>query len=41
MGQTFWIFGAGSVLGILFTFFVVPETKGKSLVEIEEILNKK
>jgi facilitated trehalose transporter len=38
-GQTFWIFAGGSVVGILFTFFVVPETKGRSLAEIEELLN--
>ena len=40
VGQTFWIYASGSVLGILFTFFIIPETKGKSLLEIERELNK-
>lgn len=40
IGQTFWIFGGGSVLGIFFTYLVVPETKGKSLEDIEKILNR-
>jgi facilitated trehalose transporter len=38
-GQTFWIFGGVCFIGILFTYFVVPETKGKSLAEIEDLLN--
>lgn len=41
VGETFWIFAGGSSLGILFTFFVVPETKGKSLEEIERSLGGK
>ncbi|KAG5671421.1 hypothetical protein PVAND_001619 [Polypedilum vanderplanki] len=40
IGETFWIFASASFIGILFTFFVVPETKGKSLAEIEELLNR-
>ena len=38
-GPTFWIFTGISVVGILFTFFVVPETKGKSMSEIQRMLS--
>jgi len=34
----FAIFGAFAVLAFLFTLFVVPETKGRSLEELEELL---
>lgn len=36
---TFWIFGAMSLITFLFTMRVVPETKGKSLEEIEASWN--
>jgi len=39
-GETFWIFASASVVGVFFTYFVVPETKGKTLAEIEFSLNK-
>lgn len=35
---TFWLFGAITAVGFLFVFFLVPETKGKTLVEIQKIL---
>ncbi len=35
---TFWIFGVMSVITFLFTWRIVPETKGKSLEEIETLL---
>nr|CAD7258261.1 unnamed protein product [Timema shepardi] len=35
---TFWIFSAISCLGTIFVFFIVPETKGKSLEEIQKEL---
>lgn len=34
----FWIFTASSFAGALFTFFYVPETKGKTLQQIQETL---
>lgn len=37
-GPTFWLFTAFCVLGLLFVFFFVPETKGKSLAQIQQIL---
>ncbi|MDJ0651980.1 MAG: sugar porter family MFS transporter [Simkaniaceae bacterium] len=33
---TFWLYGAIGILGIFFIWRLVPETKGKSLEEIEE-----
>lgn len=38
IGQTFWLFSGFSILGTIFVFFVVPETKGKSLSEIQKML---
>lgn len=37
-GGTFWLFSGLSIVGTVFVFFVVPETKGKSLNEIQAIL---
>jgi hypothetical protein len=37
-GGTFWLFSGLSVLGTVFVFFVVPETKGKTLNEIQKML---
>lgn len=34
----FWIFSCVAFLGAIFSYFMVPETKGKSLHEIQEIL---
>lgn len=38
---TFWIYGFVCLLGILFTYFYVPETKGVSLEQIELNLQAK
>ena len=39
--MTFFIFGILAILGLLFILWKVPETKGKSLEELEAILIKK
>lgn len=36
--NTFWLFTLFSVLGTFFVLFIVPETKGKSMDEIQEML---
>ncbi|XP_045506531.1 facilitated trehalose transporter Tret1-like [Colias croceus] len=36
----FWFFSSTCGMAFLFTFFCIPETKGKSLVEIQEMLSK-
>ncbi|WP_459979634.1 sugar porter family MFS transporter [Paenibacillus sp. YK5] len=38
---TFWIFGAMSLFTFIFTWRIVPETKGKSLEEIESLWSVK
>lgn len=35
----FWLFSGISLVGTIFVFFIVPETKGISLVEIQRILS--
>jgi len=35
---TFWIFAVISAIGTVFVFFIVPETKGKTLDEIQREL---
>lgn len=40
MGFAFWIFTVGCVISIPFTYFVLIETKGKTLQDIEEELAK-
>lgn len=37
-GGTFWLFAGLTALGVFFVFFFVPETKGKSLNEIQQEL---
>lgn len=38
LGETFWLFAFFSALGSIFVLLFVPETKGKSFVEIQRIL---
>ncbi|CAH0597651.1 unnamed protein product [Chrysodeixis includens] len=37
---TFWIYTGACALAVLFSIVYVPETKGKTLLEIQEMLNK-
>lgn len=39
IGETFWIFAAFSIVGTLFVYLQVPETKGKSLADIQRMLS--
>ncbi|XP_077297723.1 solute carrier family 2 member nebulosa isoform X2 [Arctopsyche grandis] len=39
-GGAFWLFAGFTVVGVVFVFFVIPETKGKSIDEIQNILNR-
>ena len=39
IGQTFWLFAAASLFGVFFIIFMVPETKGKSLADIQRMLS--
>ncbi|KAI4491219.1 hypothetical protein M0802_010315 [Mischocyttarus mexicanus] len=36
---TYWMFGVFCLISVLFTIFILPETKGKSLKEIQDELN--
>ncbi|XP_065344059.1 facilitated trehalose transporter Tret1-like [Cloeon dipterum] len=38
-GQTFWMFAGLTAVGVLFVLLFVPETKGKTLEEIQTSLN--
>lgn len=40
-GPTFWLFAGITVVGAIFVFVFVPETKGKSLNEIQQELEGK
>nr|XP_023013454.1 facilitated trehalose transporter Tret1-2 homolog [Leptinotarsa decemlineata] len=39
-GETFWFFAVFSILYVIFTLFCVPETRGKTFMEIQNILRK-
>ena len=38
---TFWLFAGNNALSVLFVAFFLPETKGKSLEEIEALFKDK
>lgn len=38
---TFWLFSALCFFGVVFIYFYLPETKGKTLEKIQEELNKR
>ena len=38
---TFWLYGASAIAAGIFSYYYVPETKGRSLEEIEEFWHKK
>nr|XP_036216339.1 facilitated trehalose transporter Tret1-2 homolog isoform X1 [Bactrocera oleae] len=40
-GETFWLFSGITIVGVFFVYFIVPETKGKSLNEIQAELEGK
>jgi SP family xylose:H+ symportor-like MFS transporter len=40
-GFAYWIYGGIAIIALLFTWKMIPETKGKTLEEIEEIWNTK
>lgn len=39
IGPTFWCFTVCSIFGTAFVLFLVPETKGKTLLEVQEMLS--
>jgi hypothetical protein len=38
-GETFFCFAAFSAIGTIFTFLFVPETKGKSIADVQRMLS--
>ncbi|XP_060523215.1 uncharacterized protein LOC132700112 [Cylas formicarius] len=38
MAGSFWLFGAFCFVGIIFVYYFLPETKGKTLAEIQKML---
>jgi MFS transporter, SP family, galactose:H+ symporter len=40
IGRTYWLYGLFTILGFVFCYFYVPETKGRSLEDIEENFRK-
>lgn len=40
LGWCFWIFTSNCIVGSIFVYFFLPETKGKNLLEIQQILKQ-
>jgi MFS family permease len=40
IGPVFWLFAALTIIGAIFVFLFVPETKGKTLAEIQRMLSR-
>lgn len=40
LGGTMWFYAGVNLLSVLFVFFMVPETRGASLEDIEEALRQ-
>ena len=38
---TFWLYGAVCLVGTLYTIFFVPETKGKTIEEIQQMFSSR
>jgi SP family arabinose:H+ symporter-like MFS transporter len=38
--MTFWIFMGNAIILLIFTYKIIPETKGKTLEEIEQSWKK-
>ena len=36
---TFWLYGAVCLVGTIYTIFFVPETKGKTIEEIQQMFS--
>ncbi|MDU2984205.1 MAG: MFS transporter, partial [Actinomyces sp.] len=39
MSRSTWLFAGVAVVGLIVSYFLAPETKGKSLEELEELAN--
>lgn len=40
-GPVFWMFASLTIVGVFFVIFAVPETKGRTLAEIQESMKPK
>ena len=39
--SAFWLYSGNLILGCIIAFFVMPETRGKTLTELSELFEKK